>query len=312
MENASRALLMAGGVLMAILVISMLVLMFSNLTNVFSEKNQANREEQIVKFNMEYESYNRKDDKNTYKNEGVRGTEILSLLAKVHDYNMYQSDYEGTNAGYSPITVKINMNDEENNFKYNEKDKLKIERNYIQGKNNNQNAYNNILTIKTNAKEMLEDIGGSRKKSKEDKAELSDSDLETLTASLSLIENTKQLLSPNKNDYSVSELNQIQKTLALMQRIFNPTNPPIESDEDLKDNENPKNNLKITNSNDTGITELRNFLNDTRYNKIEENIKNYYQYQQFKKSYFDCEGVTYDENTGRVKQLNFKYTGTGD
>ena len=165
MENASKALLMAGGVLMAILVISMLVLMFSNLTNVFSEENQANREAQIVKFNMEYESYNR---------EGVRGTEILSLLAKVHDYNEYQSDYEGTNAGYSPITVNIDMSTQGNNLKYDDTDELKISTNYVQGKLNTQNAYDSIKNIKENAKESLEQIGGSRREEKDGEAELSD------------------------------------------------------------------------------------------------------------------------------------------
>lgn len=291
MENASRALLMAGGVLMAILVISMLVLMFSNLTNVFSEKNQANREEQIVKFNMEYESYNRKDDKNTYKNEGVRGTEILSLLAKVHDYNMYQSDYEGTNAGYSPITVRITINDEEGNLDYDNKSSTEI---YTQGKGSGQDAYEKIKDIKKTAKEELESIGGSRKKS-DDKLELSDSDLETLTASLGLIKDVK-INVLNKGTYRESDLRQIQKVLALMQRIFNP--------EILK-------NCKITKSTDEGITNLNTFLSQ-EYETIETNTKKYYKYQQFKKSYFDCEGVTYDENTGRVKQLNFKYTGTGD
>ena len=290
MENASKALLMAGGVLMAILVISMLVLMFSNLTNVFSEENQANREAQIVKFNMEYESYNR---------EGVRGTEILSLLAKVHDYNEYQSDYEGTNAGYSPITVNIDMSTQGNNLKYDDTDELKISTNYVQGKLNTQNAYDSIKNIKENAKESLEQIGGSRREEKDGEAELSDSDLETLTASLDLIQRTTTTVT--KNEFAIMEIKEIQKTLSLMQRIFNP--------DDLKYNNE---NLIMTSENKNEvIIALNNFLKINNTN-IQKYAKQYYQYQQFKKSYFDCEGVTYDENTGRVKQLDFKYTRTGD
>lgn len=294
MENASKALLMAGGVLMAILVISMLVLMFSNLTNVFSEGNQANREAQIVKFNMEYESYNRKDDLDTNKKEGVRGTEILSLLAKVHDYNEYKSDYEGTQAGYSPITVNIDMDGQRKKLEYDENEsKVLINNMNIQSKETD--FYNEtLLKIKTDAKTELKKIGGSRKKSKEDEAELSESDLETLTASLDLIQRTTENV--QKTNFTILEIKEIQKTLALMQRIFNP--------EELKD-------LEITKSDDNGITKLNNFLN-SKYSDITKYAKQYYQYQQFKKSYFDCEGVTYDENTGRVKQLDFKYTGTGD
>lgn len=295
MENASKALLMAGGVLMAILVISMLVLMFSNLTNVFSEGNQANREAQIVKFNMEYESYNR---------EGVRGTEILSLLAKVEDYNKYQSDYEGTNAGYSPITVNINMDGQRKKLEYDENQSLVTK---INNNNNIQNQTNNfyegLLSIKKDAKKELETIGGSRKKTDEEKNELSDSDLETLTASLDLIQRTTTTVT--KSEFTIMEIKEIQKTLALMQRIFNP--------DELKKNDEK---LIMTSNNQIEvISALETFLTQNNTN-IQKYTKEYYQYQQFKKSYFDCEKITYDDdkgnNTGRVKQLDFKYTRTGD
>ena len=97
------------------------------------------------------------------------------------------------------------------------------------------------------------------------------------------------------------EIKEIQKTLSLMQRIFNP--------DDLKYNNE---NLIMTSENKNEvIIALNNFLKINNTN-IQKYAKQYYQYQQFKKSYFDCEGVTYDENTGRVKQLDFKYTRTGD
>ena len=72
MENASKALLMAAEVLMAILVLTLFIFMINNLTGYFLEDTAAKKEEQLVKFNSAYSSYNRDD---------VRGTEILSLLA---------------------------------------------------------------------------------------------------------------------------------------------------------------------------------------------------------------------------------------
>ncbi len=303
MENASKALLMAGGVLMAILVISMLVLMFSDLTNFFSEGSQSNKEAQIVKFNLEYESYNRED---------VRGTEILSLLAKVQDYNEYQSDYEGIEAGYSPITVSIKKIDVEKDIKYGDGtdcDK-NIESQYTQ--NQNLKAYDDILDVKNNAKSQLSSIGGSiRKKSKEDNAEITDSDLETLASSISLIESAKSMLNANSTSYTQQDIKTLQKTLALMQKIFNP--------QELKDK-------KITDSSSEGIVELENFFNKkNNYINIMNYTKQYYQYKQFKKARFKCTSIKYDSakinteldsnnsnNTGRICKLEFEYTGIGD
>ena len=78
MENASKALIMAGSVLIALLVVGALVLMFSNLTSYQNSNEKANKDEQITKFNQEYSTYNRKD---------VRGNELYSLINRVVDYN---------------------------------------------------------------------------------------------------------------------------------------------------------------------------------------------------------------------------------
>ena len=78
MENASKALIMAGSVLIALLVVGALVLMFSNLTSYQNSNEKATKDEQITKFNQEYSTYNRKD---------VRGNELYSLINRVVDYN---------------------------------------------------------------------------------------------------------------------------------------------------------------------------------------------------------------------------------
>ena len=86
MENASKALIIAGSVLIALLIIGALVLMFSNLTSYQKTNTETAREAQIVEFNNQYENYNRQD---------VRGSELYSLLNKVIDYNRREST-EGT------------------------------------------------------------------------------------------------------------------------------------------------------------------------------------------------------------------------
>ena len=59
------------------------------------------------------------------------------------------------------------------------------------------------------------------------------------------------------------------------------------------------------------ITALKGFL-DEYYNDIMNYAKQYYQYKQFKKAYFDCDKIDYDKSTGRIKLLEFTYTEIGD
>lgn len=78
MENASKALLIAGGVLIAILIVSVLVVTL-NIVN----SNQKTREktlatEQLAEFNQKYEAYNKK---------ALRGTDIITLMKMAIENN---------------------------------------------------------------------------------------------------------------------------------------------------------------------------------------------------------------------------------
>ena len=84
MENGSKALLMAGGILIAMLVIVLVVVVFNNIGSFYSSKGSSEASEQIAKFNLEYEAYNRDD---------VMGIELVSLLNKINNYN---SQNDGT------------------------------------------------------------------------------------------------------------------------------------------------------------------------------------------------------------------------
>lgn len=106
MENASKALIIAGSVLIALMIIGALVLMFSNLTSYQETNTQNTREAQITEFNNQY---------TTYARNNVRGSDLYSLLNKVVDYNRRKST-EGTAAGdegkeiaYMPITISFSM-----------------------------------------------------------------------------------------------------------------------------------------------------------------------------------------------------------
>ena len=78
MENESKALLIAAGALLAIMVVSLLAFFYNKLVDYEHSKQITMTEEQIVKFNKEYEAYNR---------DNVTGYEMVSLLNKILSYN---------------------------------------------------------------------------------------------------------------------------------------------------------------------------------------------------------------------------------
>ena len=108
MDNASKALIMAGGVLIGLLIISALVLMFSNLSAYQTTNIESTRDSQIVEFNNKYESYNKKN---------LRGSELYSLLNMVVDYNRRQTTAgtgwadKGQSVAFEPMKISFNIND---------------------------------------------------------------------------------------------------------------------------------------------------------------------------------------------------------
>ncbi|MGN1270387.1 MAG: hypothetical protein ACI4UX_00045 [Clostridia bacterium] len=81
MENASKALLIAGGVLIAILILSVLVVTINIINSNQKAKEQALITKQLVEFNQKYEAYNKK---------ALYGIDIITLkgMAKSDDENI--------------------------------------------------------------------------------------------------------------------------------------------------------------------------------------------------------------------------------
>ena len=95
MENASKALIMAGGVLISLLVISLLVYFFNDLRDLQSTKLSTEQVQQATEFNKQYDVYTR----------DLYGSEILGLANKIVDYNKRESN----DKGYSEVTVSIKI-----------------------------------------------------------------------------------------------------------------------------------------------------------------------------------------------------------
>ena len=83
MENASKALLIAGGILLAVLLIGLLVILWGELGSYRAIEQEKTATEQLTAFNRQYEAYQR---------QILRGTDIISIINKVRDNNKINED----------------------------------------------------------------------------------------------------------------------------------------------------------------------------------------------------------------------------
>ena len=112
MENASKALIIAASVFIALMILGALLLMFNNLSNYQNVGTQTTREAQVIEFNNQYTSYDRKN---------VRGSDLYSLLNRAIDYNKRKSTAgtgkdEGQYIAYQPMEITFDLNNKRNQF----------------------------------------------------------------------------------------------------------------------------------------------------------------------------------------------------
>lgn len=115
MEDATKALLIVIGVFFGLMVISAGMLAYSQITQYYRTEEDGQKIQQIVKFNSEYDSYIR---------DNVRGSELLSLINKVVDYNKREADVEGIE--FERMILIINVNGKEEEFQYSKDDGASI------------------------------------------------------------------------------------------------------------------------------------------------------------------------------------------
>ena len=78
MENASKALLMAGGILLALMILVLLVYAITSMTNFTNAQDEKFSAQQIQEFNNGYLAYNK---------TRMYGTDIITVVNKAIDYN---------------------------------------------------------------------------------------------------------------------------------------------------------------------------------------------------------------------------------
>ncbi len=245
MENASKALIMAGSVLIALMIIGALILTFSNITAYQETNTRSTRSTQMAEFNSQYETYNRKD---------VRGSDLYSLLNKAIDYNRRESTAgtnwadKGQEMAYEPMVITFTISD--------------ISELSADGTNRLFTSSTNEVTGKSN------DFGNKVKDEIDD------------------LEDT----------YGQTSLTNLTTNLT---KIFIDDGADVDKKEEAVKNFNSA-SRKLT---------VNNFSEIDEDSTIRSDVYKYYEYIQFKRAHFDCEKVEYNNQTGRITKMEFKFNG---
>lgn len=95
MENATKALIIAGGILIAMLIVGLLTWGYTQLRSLQQTNVEEEERQQIVEFNERFEAYNKRV---------VRGYQMISLANLVYDTNSRYTE----EVGYTPVTIIVN------------------------------------------------------------------------------------------------------------------------------------------------------------------------------------------------------------
>ena len=96
MENASKALIMAGSILMSVLVIGTLVLLYNQMSSLEQTKVDSEVTVKVAEYLKKFEQY-------ADRNKTYYGSDILSLANLQEEYNLTQTGQKG----YYPISIEI-------------------------------------------------------------------------------------------------------------------------------------------------------------------------------------------------------------
>ena len=270
MENASKALLMAAGVLITILIVSLIIFARNKAADFYNSNDAIDDTSDVTKFNLQFTNYERND---------VKGVELISLSNKIADYNFRHSNAEGAknDEGYQFITLIVNLgtssNDASDPLAYSGSRQLFTATQYVQ--KDTSNAFADIND------DMYEAENYFGKKN-----------LRNLAKAIYTV-------FPNK---SVGDITDFEKLSSV--KKFKEITSSKDAGLDYK---TFYDNVKNCDLNDTD--KVKTLFNEIQ-TKFKETSINYYEYTQFKKGIFKYKenSTRYAEN-GRIISMEFEFTG---
>lgn len=287
MENASKALLMAAGMLLVMLILALVIFAWGKFSDYQNAKDSLVDIEDTAKFNEQFTHYDRDD---------VQGYEILSLINKVVDYNERKSDVSknNNNEKYNPINLIINLGFTESNspFSYNNTA-------YLFKSDIIANAKYSVVNYKKNSDDY----------SLKNKIETTINGL----GNVGITESEANNMAKSISSIFLTDDEITAKAQALMSK--NNQNQDIEKCKKIVKSEMIKkyNSFTTTKITDAEINKLiikkNSNGNVIDCSDVYKKVCAYYEYIQFKRGVFKCTKLTYDQPTGRVSSMEFTFSG---
>ena len=302
MENASKALLIGAAILFTVMILSLLMIGYQQISSYFTEKHEVEMIEQTTKFNSQFENYNQKS---------IRGSDMISFMNKVIDYNERLSYMVGTNYKRLEITIDLISSNIVNQLKYTTTETGFSNLSIFPTSNKITNVTSSgtpptDIDKSRNLDKQLISITGTINELKDETQNggiqnVTDTKLQSLASNISNI--FLSLPNPNNQNYPLQETDGVKTDV----------NDRTSLEENIvtarqKRNDLIKNILGVELTlNNKGIVNERDKLNN-----IKEMTFKYYQITQFKRAYFECVSTEYDKETGKILKMNFKVKTDGN
>ncbi len=283
MENASKALLMAGGMLLAILLVTLLVYAWGMFSEYQNAKADLAEIEDTAEFNEQLSQYDRDD---------VDGYTLLSLINRIIDYNERNTtDSVSEQEKYPCITLTIKMDesgkdDKRKMLTYDNTIRLFTKEQYAENELSAKNR--NLSTSFRNAiEEKINNGLGSLEPIKAEKVARSIS---------SIFKTADQIDADAERQYGVADATTRTYVYKVMINEYNTASGE---------------SLTIDDINELIIPSTPGSINSNEYYTY---ACQYYEYMQFKRGIFKCTNLEYSDEsstgTGRISKMDFEFTGT--
>ena len=282
MENSTKAIIIAGGMFILIMVITLLVIFGRSLSSYMQGQHDKEMVKQITEFNNKFANY---------QGTELRGNELISVLNRVIDYNAL----EAGEYGYDPVLVEIDLVDRnalDSVIKFNSKDENFLFKKNVSKIKNSKDSDDELKTISQKGTTILSKYSDKEKYPDNYIPRLTDTKLQKLSAEISNIAQEKDNSSwLNKYD------EENRKT------VYNSTRAK-----------------KLTNILGYTVSAVGTEICKINVDGIEKDIIpavkkatcEYYQYTQFKRIMFKCTSIEYSQDTGRINKMSFEVKTTTD
>ncbi len=227
MENAAKALEMAAGVLLGVMLLALISYFFSHVGEWPQQDDEIATQEQLAKFNLEYEVYDKK---------GMYGVDVISCLNKAQSNNEKYAEGDGFLTGiaygekyYIDVWVNINSPLEE---------KLEV-RYYDRNQKEVVNYTGKPVVVDGNTLEMGEvgffrgiDLSNGKYTSFDENTKLTTTTV-TLTGDGYMDANSGSKTYEEKNYYSLMDDNQLERLLKFSNYLTIPINNTSQKNFDI-------------------------------------------------------------------------------